>query len=164
MVMIIIGLLFVFGSAEAQKKSSKTKVDPEFEKFWTEFKTAVSTSDKSWFENNTNFPFIRQAEFGYMGNLVSKEEYFEYFGFDKTEIKKISKIKLSTLNTFDKDEKTYSNWTENASDPAMMIPNGSKIFEIGYNADGCYKGFQFCKLNEKFYLIGEISGCDEVGE
>lgn len=158
---IIMSMLFL-NLAEAQKKSTKVKVDPEFEKFWKEFKTALGKNDKSWFENNTAFPLITLAECEAMGGMISKKDYFENWRtVEKKELNKINKIKISKAEIFKKQKDTYSVLSENGQDPAKHIPNGSTLISIGYKDGECYVFSYFAIINKQYKYIGYGSCCPE---
>ena len=154
-------LLISFSGLEAKPKQEKVKIDPEFEQFWKSFKSAKTSNDKPWFENNTIFPMMTTGECEAMGGIVERKEFFEnWYPVDKKESKKLSKIKLNQVSYLSKNEKTYSVLSDEGSDPAKNIPNGTPLIYVGYQDGICYQTYYFAKMNNGYKYLGYGSCCE----
>jgi hypothetical protein len=163
--LILIAFLFICYDGIAQNSKQKIKVDPDFEKFWTEFKDALGKNDKTWFENNTAFPIITLAECESIGGLVNKTEYFSnWIPVDKKTLNKIKKIKSSTAQLSKKQENTYDGVDGIGKGSVKHLPNGTPLVYMGYQDGDCYQSYYFAKINNKFKFIGHGSCCASPGD
>jgi hypothetical protein len=141
---IVIIILFLANSSYSQK----SKIDPEFQKFWTNFQTAVQQGDKEKVADMVIFPLKNQI----MENeTLNRNEFIKYFDILFIDNKNNYK-KLNIKNVFGKDgDFTYEETMDGRTDLAFNFNKNSKndykltsIHIPGYdtNADGWKATFE----------------------
>lgn len=154
---IIIMSMLLVNIAEAQMKSTKVKVDPEFEKFWKEFQNAMCSNDISKIKSLIHNPFYYSEQWSDNGAI---EEFSVTAAFEKLTSEKIpnfiKNIQKPKITGFDIESAPFltvgvSNTIENLENWKPKLPKDLKI--LGVNIKRGKYFLYFGKINRQFKLV-----------
>jgi hypothetical protein len=164
---IAIMLVIAFMGLEAKPKAEKVKIDPEFEKFWSDFKTNLFNNKLDALQNNTLFPLIwrdlsvQDGEYSYF--TITREKFIKTLGdeliYQKDNIKKgkisINEIPKGSLiiDKIDEKQKTTQLFNGNNLENNIIKVSITKKWKAGIGSGYYTIIFNFSKKNGKYFLV-----------
>lgn len=152
---IIFSILFC-NTVEAQKKTAKVKIDPEFETFWNDFQKAVKEDNKIQLSEFINFETFGITKVEFI-NSFKKNEPFE--GITK---KQILKTKISQFLQGENGDYAFDPYTDKEQDREFWnernilnyLPLKTRLILIEYKYGKSFAGttLVFAKKNGKYML------------
>ena len=149
---IILTLLFV-QLAEAQKKSTKVKVEPEFEKFWKEFQNSFLSRDFNNLNRMVEFPLNIFQNTSGSSKRISESQFKTKFNSISEDWKTVvKKAKIKNFHAL--------NYKETDMKDIIQLSGNPKIIELISNAHLGQIYMWFQKIDDRYKLVAMTFGYD----